>query len=139
MQNFRLQLLDLGYALSKVYAQNEYGTTTSVQDHVTDSEMYSRFCKVCLFQPQTEVTNLDFVCFSVLQLVNPIVPEAVPTIQSEKHFEQTLWTLQAIIRCFVSPAYSTNGKAALRCLCSPLCIKTCQYNKCVFAPLSAIV
>ena len=75
--------------------------------------MYSGFDKVGLFQPQTQVENLDFVRFGMLQAVYSIVPEAVTTIQSEKRFERTVWTMRAIIRRFVSPAYSTNDKALL--------------------------
>ena len=81
------------------------------KEHVT--EMYSGFDKVGSFQPQTQVENLDFVRFGILQAVYRIVLEAVTTIQSEKRFERTVWTLRAIIRRFVSPAYSTNDKALL--------------------------
>ena len=73
--------------------------------------MYSGLDKVGLFQPQTQVKNLVFVRFGMLQSVYSIVPETVTTIQSEKRFERTVWTLQAIIRRFVSLAYSTNGEA----------------------------
>ena len=50
-----------------------------MQDHVT--EMYTGFDKVGLFQPQTQVKNLDFVRFGMLQAVYNIVPEAVTTMQ----------------------------------------------------------
>ena len=110
-RKFRSRLLDLGHYLRKAYAREGYGSTISVQEHVT--EMYSGFDKVGLFQPQTQVENLDFVRFGMLQAVYSIVPEAVTTIQSEKRFERTVWTLRAIIRRFVSPAYSTIGKALL--------------------------
>ena len=110
-RKFRSRLLDLGHYLRKAYARKGYGSTISVQEHVT--VMYSGFDKVGLFQPQTQVENLDFVRFGMLQAVYSIVPEAVTTIQSEKRFERTVWTLRAIIRRFVSPAYSTNGKALL--------------------------
>ena len=79
MRKFRSCLLDLGHYLRKAYARKGYGSTISVQEHVT--EMYSEFDKAGLFQPQTQVENLDFVRFGMLQTVYRIVPEAVTTIR----------------------------------------------------------
>ena len=74
----------------------------SVQDHVRD--MYSEFDKVSLFQPQSQVQNLDFVRLGILQSVYAIVPEAVTTMQCERSFEWTVWTLQGTSRHFASTA-----------------------------------
>ena len=83
-----------------------------VQHHV---EMYSEFDKVGMFQPYSQVRNLDFVLFGILQSVYAIFPEAaVTTTQCERRFEWTVWTLQGIIRRFESTAYSPNGEALLK-------------------------
>ena len=75
--------------------------------------MYSGFDKVGLFQPQTDVKNLDSLRFDMLQSVYTIALQDVTTIQFEKRFERTVWILRAKIRRFVSPAFSTNGEALL--------------------------
>ena len=112
LRKFRTHCLDLGQVLRNAYAHCALGTAMSVQDHVRG--MYSEFDKVGLFQPQSEVPNLDFVRFGILQSVYAIVPEAVTTMQCERRFEWTVWTLQGIIRRFASTAYSPNGEALLK-------------------------
>ena len=115
LRKFRTHCLDLGLgqALRNAYAHCalRLGTDMSVQHHVR--EMYSEFDKVCLFQHQSQVQNLDFR-FGILQSVYAIFSEAVTTMQCERRFEWTVWTLQERIRRFASTAYSPNGKALLQ-------------------------